>query len=231
MASVYHGTPLTPRAALQALGGRLFCVSFYRADCVADVERIGAGVMYDNGAFSFWREALGSGFDTRGPGDWSTYYRWLDARLWEPGRWAIIPDVPGQGSQLNDTLLAEWPHGRSRGAPVWHMDGPVDRLIRLCHRFDRVCLGWIGENDLERSVGCSAYRRKMDEVSRRLGNSWPPLHMLRGVAVAGEYPFVSADSTSLAQNGWRYDSPMDALWGAPYRGRIAYADRLERAAA
>ena len=46
-------------------------------------------------------------------------------------------------------------------------------------------------------------------------------------AVARDYPFDSADSTSLAQNGWRYDSPMDELLGDNWRGRRAYADRLE----
>lgn len=231
MALVYHGTPLTPRAALRAMTGRAFCISYFRRDCWADAEEVGARVMYDNGAFSFWQQALRTGVDARGPGDWSGYYEWLDRRLWQPGRWAIIPDVPGQGSQLNDTLLAEWPHGRSRGAPVWHMDGPIDRLLRLCERFDRVCLGWIGESDDERVVGCGAYRRRMDEVGRALGADWPPLHMLRGVAVGGDYPFISCDSTSLAQNGWRYDAPMDALFGDPWRDRRAYADRLERLAA
>ncbi|MET4664901.1 hypothetical protein ABIC17_001811 [Sphingomonas sp. PvP056] len=231
MALVYHGTPMTPRSALLAQAGRAFCVSYFCPRDAADVEVIGSHVMYDNGAFSLWQRALRLGMDVRGPGDWSAYFDWLDARLWEPGRWAVIPDVPGQASQLNDTLLDEWPHGRSKGAPVWHMDGPIRRLGRLCERFDRVCLGWVGDGPAERAVGCGAYRRRMDEVASLFGNSWHPLHMLRGVAVGGDYPFHSADSTSLAQNGHRYDSPMDELFGDPWRGRTAYAQRLERMAA
>lgn len=167
--------------------------------------------------------------------DWSTYYRWLEARLFADRRWAVIPDVIAAPSQLNDGLLNDWPHGRERGAPVWHMDGSLDRLTRLCERYDRVCLGWVGRFDPaigdiaadERAVGCSAYRRRMDQVAALFGNRWPSLHMLRGVAVAFDYPFASADSTSLAQNGWRYDRPMDALLGDRWRGRTAYADRLE----
>lgn len=153
-------------------------------------------------------------------GDWSGYYDWLDPMVFHPGRWAIIPDIPGAPSQLNDGLLNDWPFG-DRGAPVWHMDGPLDRLARLCERYSRVCLGWIGDPKKE-PVGCEAYFRRMDEVAALMGNSWHPLHMLRGTLVARQYPFVSVDSTSLAQNGHRYDCE-----GDNYAGRIRYADRLE----
>lgn len=153
--------------------------------------------------------------------DWTPYYRWLEARLFVPGRWAVVPDAPGAPSQLNDGLLNDWPFGRSKGAPLWHMDGPISRLAKLCERYDRVCLGWIGHPKRE-PVGCDAYHRRMEEVSALFGNRWPVIHMMRGTAVARDYPFHSADSTSLAQNGHRYDLP-----GDNWAGRIAYADRLE----
>jgi hypothetical protein len=164
--------------------------------------------------------------------EWSDYHRWLDPMLWQPGRWAIIPDIPSAPSQLNDGLLNDWPYGRSRGAPVWHMDGPIERLGRLCERYDRVCLGWIGDPKRE-PVGCDAYRRKMDEVAQLMGNHWHPLHMLRGIKVAFDYPFIGADSTSLAQNGHRYDwidaeDPVVGERTAQWTGRNRYADRLER---
>jgi len=130
-----------------------------------------------------------------------------------------MPDAPGAPSQLNDGLLNEWPFGQ-RGAPVWHMDGPIERLLRLCEKHDRVCLGWTGPK-----VGSPDYHARMEEVAGALGNRWPVLHMLRGTAVAFAYPFDSADSTSLAQNGWRYDSPL--FHDDPWAGRRAYADRLE----
>lgn len=45
--TIYHGTPMTPRAALNALGvGRAFCVSFYRPDDVEVVEAISPAVMF-----------------------------------------------------------------------------------------------------------------------------------------------------------------------------------------
>lgn len=202
-------------------------------------RRLAPPSCFDNGAFSEWQAALRRGEEWFVRSDWTPFYRWLEPRLFTPGRWAVIPDAPGAPSQLNDGLLNDWPFGRSRGAPLWHMDGPLERLGRLAERYDRICLGWIGQFDpasggivkAERTVGCDAYRWRMDEVSIFLGNRWPPIHMMRGVAVAGDYPFLSADSTSLAQNGWRYDAPMDALLGEAWRGRTAYADRLERMAA
>lgn len=47
MPAIYHCTPLTPRAALEAIGiGRNFCVSFWRPDDVEAVERIARTVMF-----------------------------------------------------------------------------------------------------------------------------------------------------------------------------------------
>lgn len=161
---------------------------------------------------------------------WLAYYKWLEPILFHPGRWAIMPDSPAAPSQLNDGLLNDWPFGQ-RGAPVWHMDGSIERLARLCERYQRVCVGWIGDPKKE-PVGCPAYRRKMDDVAALMGNQWHPLHMLRGTAVAFDYPFLSADSTSLAQNGHRYDwkdAQHDMFSGAAktWCGRNGYADKLE----
>lgn len=174
---------------------------------------------FDNGAFSFWQQALRAGNEWAEHRDWTPYFEWLEPRLFAPGRWAVIPDSPGAPSQLNDALLNEWPFGQ-KGAPLWHMDGPIERLLRLCERYDRVCLGWTG-----RLVGSPDYRARMAEVDRALGNRWPVIHMMRGVAVALDYPFASADSTSLAQNGWRYDTPLG--FADRWAGRRAYADKLE----
>lgn len=165
--------------------------------------------------------------------DWTPYFRWLEPRIYHPGRWAVIPDAPGAPTQLNDGLLNDWPFGQ-KGAPLFHFSAEelrLDRLLRLCERYDRVCLGWVGHKKLE-PVGCPAYHRQMAHIGHTLGNRWPVLHMMRGVAVAFDYPFFSADSTSLAQNGHRYDwldaqGDMFAQAGK-WRGRNLYADRLER---
>lgn len=238
MALCFHGTPITPNAAFEAImPQRAACVSYFRTDQVALAESLCANIFYDNGAFSFWQQALrrGAEWDETQRG-WIAYYAWLDERLWHPGRWAVIPDQPGAPSQLNDSLLNDWPHGTAKGAPLWHMNAPVERLGRLCERYSRVCLGWVGDGPDERAVGCDAYRRRMDEVSAFLGNRWPVLHMMRGVAVAGDYPFDSADSTSLAQNGHRHDwrDNTICMFNGPRQkwfGRREYADKLEALAA
>lgn len=183
-------------------------------------KRLPPFIMFDNGAFSFWQAALRRGEEWAADRNWTPYYNWLEPRLFTPGRWAVIPDMPGAPSQLNDGLLNDWPFGRSKGAPLWHMDGPISRLLRLCEQYDRVCLGWTGK-----TVGCPDYHRRMGEVAKAFGNHWPVIHMMRGTAVVHDYPFHSADSTSLAQNGWRYDEKFD--FGDKWRGRRAYADRLE----
>lgn len=176
-ATIYHGTPLTPDAALIQLAGRAFCVSFFRPDNAARCEEISPAIMYDNGAFSAHTKGAAT--------DWPAFYAWLEERLYEPGRWAVIPDVIDAGTQLQDALLNEWPHGR-RGAPVWHMDEPVDRLLRLCSAWPRVCIGSTAEYW---QVGGPLWRARMDEVAQAIGNCWPVLHMLRGVEVAADYPF------------------------------------------
>ena len=119
----YHGTPITPVAALYELSGRHFCVSHARPDDVQRVHKIAQSVMLDNGAFSAWKRGHVV--------DWHGYYHWADQWLDYPTTWAVIPDVIDSGTQEQDALLREWPHG-DRGAPVWHMDEPTIRLLALC---------------------------------------------------------------------------------------------------
>jgi hypothetical protein len=95
-AVIYHGTPMTPRDALLTVcAGRAMCVSFFRPDDVAAVEQIAPMIMFDNGAFSFWRQAVKAGQEWDDSArDWQPYYDWLERRLFEPGRWAVIPIGP-----------------------------------------------------------------------------------------------------------------------------------------
>ncbi|WP_156318126.1 hypothetical protein [Blastomonas sp. AAP25] len=180
--------------------------------------------MLDNGAFSEWQAAMKRGDEWFVRDDWSPYYRWLEPRL-HGNRWAIIPDAPGAPSQLNDALLTDWPFGPERAAPVWHMDAPVERLLRLCDRFPRVCMAWTGMG-ADKAVGCQAWFERMFEIAPRLEGRWQQIHHLRGVLIAREFPFASADASSGAQNGWRYDTAFD--FGDRWRGRADYLARLEQ---
>lgn len=188
----YHGTPITPVAALYELKGRHFCVSHMRPDDVRRVHDIGQSVMLDNGAFSKWK----SGKET----NWFEFYEWCDHWLSYPTTWAVIPDVIDGGSQLQDALIREWPHGR-RGAPVWHMDEPLRRLLQLVDAWPRVCIGSTAEYA---TVLSDPWQRRMDEVFNAVAKRHrhlPWLHMLRGMQLSGkQWPFASVDSTDIAQN-------------------------------
>src|SRR5262245_41180564 len=129
----YHGTPITPISVLNTLSGRHFCVSHSRPDDAVRVHMIGQSVMLDNGAYSKF---------TRGEEtSWSEYYAWCDRWFEYRTTWAVIPDEIAEGSQAQDHLLREWPHGPNRGAPVWHMNEPIDRLLRLTDSYEKVCIG------------------------------------------------------------------------------------------
>jgi hypothetical protein len=188
----FHGTPITPIATLMELSGRHFCVSHMRPDDVSRAHQIGQSVMLDNGAFSKWK----SGKET----SWPAYYEWCDVWLDYPTTWAVIPDVIDAGTQEQDALLREWPHGH-RGAPVWHMDEPISRLLRLCDEWPRVCIGSTAEFA---TVLSPAWCRRMDEAFNEVSarhRRLPWLHMLRGMQLSGmHYPFASVDSTDIAQN-------------------------------
>lgn len=188
----YHGSPITPHEVLYSLAGRHFCVSHARPDQVEIVHRIGQSVMLDNGAFSAWKR----GHEP----NWTSYYEWCDRWLNYPTTWAVIPDVVDGGSQLQDALVREWPHGQ-RGAPVWHMDEPLDRLLRLTDEWQRVCIGSTAEYAV---VGSIPWHERMqdcwNEIAKRHKRT-PYAHMLRGMQMAGSiYPFASVDSTDIAQN-------------------------------
>lgn len=188
----YHGTPITPIAALYEMSGRHFCVSHAHPADVARVHQIGQSVMLDNGAFSKWKSGKAT--------DWNAYYAWADRWLDYPTTWAVIPDEIDAGAQMQDALIREWPHGK-RGAPVWHMDEPIERLLRLTDEWPRVC---IGSTEDYAVVLSPAWVRRMDEafnaVSRHHARM-PWLHMLRGMQLSGRrWPFASVDSTDIAQN-------------------------------
>jgi hypothetical protein len=188
----YHGTPITPVAALAELAGRHFCVSHAAPQDVTRVHLIGQSVMLDNGAFSAWKVGK--------PTNWPAYYEWADKWLDYPTTWAVIPDVIDAGTQEQDALLREWPHGH-KGAPVWHMDEPVHRLLRLCDEWPKVCIGSTAEYA---TVLSEPWCRRMDEAWNEIAKRHkrlPWVHMLRGMQLSGKHwPFASVDSTDIARN-------------------------------
>jgi len=189
----YHGLPITPAtAAAKAVDAGHAFVSYAHADQLGLAVELCQSFAIDNGAFSAWK----SGKQT----NWNGYYQWCDQWLDYPTTWAVIPDVIDAGTQEQDALLREWPHGH-KGAPVWHMDEPIHRLLRICDEWPRVCVGSTAEYAI---VLSDAWCRRMDKAFNELAlrhKRMPWLHMLRGMQLSGkQYPFASVDSTDLARN-------------------------------
>jgi hypothetical protein len=221
----YHGTPITPVSVLHELSGHFFCVSHWRPDDVERCHRIGQGVMLDNGAFSAWMA-------NKPITDWAPFYAWAEEWLAYPTSWAVIPDVIAGTDADNDALIAQWPHG-TRGAPVWHMHEPIDRLKALCDAWPRVCIGSSAEYA---EVGADNWHARMNEAMNAIcktGRVPTWLHMLRGMAAAQwGYPFASVDSTDIARNHNRgipaakMAERWDAMQCSPYWAPVALQQDL-----
>jgi hypothetical protein len=202
----YHGVPFGGRREkFLEMAGRNFCVSYANPGDVEVCHRIGQSVMLDNGAYSIWRRAQSGGpiparVADAARGDWTDFYRWVEPWLAYQTTWAVIPDVIDGNAAANDALLIDWPHGE-KGAPVWHLHEPIERLLDLAANWPRVCLGSSGEYA---TVGDARWHRRMASAMNALcGNGPPPcwIHMLRGLSLAGShYPFASADSVNVGRN-------------------------------
>lgn len=222
MTVAYHGTPLTPNELLLSLSGRHFCVSYYRPDQIEFCDTAAQTLMIDNGAFSAWRKGL-----VLDAAYWAGYHDFCRQWAMRPTTWCVIPDVIDAGSQEQDGLIREWPAElRDRSAPVFHMDEPIDRLLRLVDEWPRVCIGSTAEY---RTVKSPTWVERMDEMwdqlaSRRRFTPW--LHMLRGMQLLKPdcpWPFASVDSTDLARNHNRLNGLGDKVWALKQA-----ADRWDR---
>jgi hypothetical protein len=148
--------------------------------------------MLDNGAFSEWKRGRSS--------NWPEYYLWAEEWMNYPTTWAVIPDVIDGTDQQQNDLIAQWPFG-IRGAPVWHMNESIARVLSLCDRWPRVC---IGSTAIYATILSDSWQRRMDETFNEIAKRHHPLpwiHMLRGMDCSGRrWPFASVDSTDIARN-------------------------------
>lgn len=188
----YHGTPITPRAQLERMAGRLFCVSYAAPGDLKTCLRIGQSVMLDNGAFSV--KTRGLEFDEAG------FIRWVEPVLAHP-HWAVVPDVIDGSLEQQREMAKRWPLPRDMSAPVWHLGLPIDYLLELTDHWPKVCLGSSGAYW---DVGGASWCGRMDEVFNELckrRSHMPWLHGLRMLGqAAGPWPLASADSTNVGRN-------------------------------
>jgi hypothetical protein len=175
----YHGTPITPRAALATMPGRHFCVSHAHPGDLVWCIRHGASVMLDNGAFSAWTKG-------RAP-DWPAFYAWAAPNMRHP-HWAVIPDVIDGDEAANDALLDACPMPREFAAPVWHLHESLDRLARLADAYPRICFGSSGAYATPSTPAWTARIDAAWSLLERTGRR-PWVHMLRAMTEAGAGPW------------------------------------------
>lgn len=188
-----HGTPLTPRAQLERMKGKSFCVSFANPGDADWCLAYGQMVMWDNGRFTAFTQ--GKAVDD------AKLYAWLEPRLGHP-HWGVIPDVIGGSVEENIALIKQWPFRKALGAPVWHLNEPISHLITLVEMgFERICFGSAGEYW---QVGSPVWVGRIETAFNALIHHFghlPWIHMLRGLAMCGDiFPFASADSVNVARN-------------------------------
>ena len=204
----YHGTPITPRTVLEAMGARDYCVSFYRPDDVEWIDANARSWFADNGVFSFWMAALKAKRDMEMSREYlDGYYAFVRRWVHEGSgacKWAVIPDPIGTGTQELDALLREWPADLADyGVPVYHLDEPLDRALMLLERYGRLCVGATGEY---RVILSPDFCGRMDDLFDAVAGSFteiPPIHMFRGLQLLKPehpWPITTADSTDRARN-------------------------------
>jgi hypothetical protein len=204
----YHCADINPHNQLLDLAGRHLLVSFAYPRSVRLSHEIAQSVLLDNGAFSAWVSGKAT--------DWTGFYDWADEWLDCPTTWAIIPDVIDGPSSEQDALIRQWPHGE-RGAPVWHLADPIERLLLLTDKWPRVCAGSSG---IYKAIGDDKWHRRMVEAFNALSKRHkrlPWIHGLRMQGVGHLYPFASVDSADIARNNNR-----------PQNTIIGMADRWDK---
>lgn len=218
----YHGTPLSSMVnASKVLAKRHAMVSHASPDHIAVAAAVCQSFVIDNGAFShFTKNAPKT--------DWSDFYAWAEQWLAHPAcDWALIPDVIGGSEEENDALLEQWPHGKHRGVPVWHLHESIERLERLAGEFPRVALGSSGEYW---KPGTPAWWFRIDQALSAIcdgaGRPRCKLHGLRmlDVAIFAHMPLASADSVNAGMNCGRTAKLYDVT---PDVGATVICERIE----
>jgi hypothetical protein len=187
----YHGTPITPRKAIETMAGKHFCISYARPDDLKRCLQMGQSLMLDNGAFS--AKTRGLPFDRDG------FYAWVEPLLAHP-HWAVVPDVIDGTEEEQREMVKSWPFRKQMGIPVWHLGLSISYLIELCDSWGRVCFGSAGEYW---QIGTSKWCHRMDEAFNALVNAYgkqiPWVHGMRMLGQSsGPWPLASADSTNVA---------------------------------
>lgn len=222
----YHGLPMTPAADMvKAFRGRHAMVSFENPEQVSEAAEICQSVALDNGAFSAWTQ--GKKHDFEG------YVEWAEKWLKHPAvDWALIPDVIDGDCEANERLIGQWPLGKQRGVPVYHLHEPLERIQWFIRSgWPRIALGSSGEWP---NPGEGKWWDRMAQVMRvACDEEGMPLVRLHGLrmldpVIFSHLPLSSADSCNVSRN-----VGIDSRWNGSYTPRsrslraLIMMDRIE----
>lgn len=220
----YHGTPIggSRQDAARFLAGRHALVPFPRQDDIGIVAEACQSFVFDNGAFTIWRQ--GGRLDVDG------FIAWVEQWHRHPGfDWALIPDVIEGSEAENDQLIADWPQHLA-GVPVWHLHESLERLDMLSRTWRTVAFSSSGQWV---SPGTDAWWKRISAAMAMIcddrGRPRCRLHGLRMLdpAIFSRLPLASADSTNAAVNGGSVSR--FGMYAPPTAGQRAsvIADRIE----
>ena len=209
MTTIIHGTPITPRAGLEQLAGKSFCVSFADArdldSCIRLQDPAGL-LMLDNGAFTHWRQG-------KGAIDRKAYFAWANAAQARcPVAVAVIPDIIGGDEAANWLEAAYAVRQESRYTErlmfVWHMNDSLEQLERACRLFNFVAIGSCAQFDVQRNRAGYLARLRQANATINYVEAFhgrrPWIHLMRGLAMFPKaIRFESADSSNVARNHCR----------------------------
>jgi len=221
----YHGTPLGGPItdAVSFFSNRHAFVSFASNSHLQHIAGVVSTFALDNGAFSFWKSGKTA--------DWAGYESFVKKWRHHPAfNFCVIPDVIEGTEKENDELIKQWPIASFCSAPVWHLHESIERLVRLCSKFERVCFGSSGEFS---EIGTIEWSQKIDEAFSAIstgGKIETKIHGLRMLnpSVFRKLPFASCDSTNVARNVTN-----SKRWGGTYNPvtarvkALVLADRIE----
>jgi len=220
MTTIIHGTPITPRAGLEQLAGKSFCVSFADArdlDACIRLQDPKGMLMLDNGAFTHWRQG-------KGQIDRVAYFAWANAAQARCSvAVAVVPDVI-EGSEEANWMEAAYAVRQESRYPerlmfVWHMNDSLEQLERAARLFNFIAIGSCAQFDVQRNR--KAYIARLRQANATLNyvasfhGRRPWVHLMRGLAVySAAIRFDSADSSNVARNHCRTKGKVENHIGA-----------------
>ena len=227
----YHGTPISgdKLCAVRFLQNRHALVPFFYPQNLGAVAEVCSSFVFDNSAYTIWKKG--------GELDYSKYLKWVEEWCQHPSfDWAIIPDIISPNvkdieavSRRNDDYIDRWPLDlKSYGVPVYHMDEPIGRFVRLAAEWHRVAIGSAG---IAVTPNSKAWWHRMNQMMEAITNNGRPRCKLHGLRmmnprVVQHIPFASVDSATAGRNANNKDNAMYRPATAEQRAEVI-AQRFE----